>query len=451
MSIVYLIIGLLIGGIIGYLIASRKLSILKTNMELSGKHAEELKQVEISNWESQIATLRQEAKSLNDKIESLSSEKESLISEKTMTEANVKSLTEKLAQQKEEMTKLHEQFAAEFKNLANDILKTNSSDFKKMSEDSIKNLVNPLSDHLKEFREKVEKYYGDESNQRYSLKEAVEKLVKENQKISEDANNLANALKGESKTQGDWGEMILEDILQKSGLVEGEQFVRQDFIRDENGETLKGENGHKMQPDVIVMFPDKRKIIIDSKVSLKAYTEYATTNDDDMANLKLKEHIDSVRRHIDELSKKDYSTYMDEAPDFVMMFIPNEPAYYLALQADGNIWNYAYDKKVVLMNPTNLIMALRLALDLWRRNAQERNIMAIVKAGSDLYDKFVGFTEDFKSIGSALDKANNTYSDAMKKLTTGNGNIVKRVKDLENMGITPKKKIAINSSEEDLS
>jgi DNA recombination protein RmuC len=448
MEIVYLVVGLAVGIVLGWILASRKLAAMKSGMDMQQIHADELRQTDAHNFESQIVGLKAETSGLNELIVSLRCDNDTLKEEKIFAEAKVRSLTEKLDSQKAEIENLHKQFKDEFENLANRIFKENSLEFGELSAKNLKNLINPLGENISQFRNKVEQFYGDEAKQRFSLQQVIEKLVTENQRISEDANNLTNALKGESKTQGDWGEMILEDILQKSGLSEGEQFIRQDLIRDENGEAMKGEGGHKMQPDVIVLFPDKRKIIIDSKVSLTAYTEYATTSDEKIAKQKLKEHLESVTRHIDELSKKDYSAYMNEAPDFVMMFIPNEPAYSLAIQANNNLWNYAYDRKVVLMNPTNLIMALRLALDLWRRNAQEKNIMAIVKAGSDLYDKFVGFTENFKAIGKALDRANDTYGDAMKQLTTGSGNLVKRAETLKGMGITSKKSLSFNSEED---
>ena len=401
MELIYLIFGLLVGGVLGYLYASRQVAVLKSNMALQSKHADEVRAEDLRNFQLRMKELEAEQ------------EKNKVAEQKLLT--------------------------AQFENLANQILKSNSSEFKEMSANSLKVLLDPLNDKIKDFKEKVEKCYGDEAKERFSLQQEINKLIQENQKISVDANNLANALKGESKTQGDWGEMILSDILQKSGLKEGEQYFPQNTIRDENGELLKSENEQLMRPDMVVVYPGERKIIIDSKVSLTAYVDYVNAEDKNMEKQKLKEHLASIRKHIDELSAKDYSKYDVKTPEFVMMFIPNESAYYVAVKSDPNLWNYAYQKKVVLMNQTNLITALRLALDLWRRDAQEKNIMEIVKVGSDLYDKFVLFTENFSRVGDSLDKARQCYDDAFGQLSTGKGNLIGRAERLRGLGISPKK------------
>lgn len=401
MDILYLIIGIVVGGILGYLYASRQVAVIKSNMELQVRHAEEMREQEQQSFEKRVSEM---------KIEQ----------EKNRAE-----------QQK--------QLTLQFENMATQILKTNSAEFKEMSASSLKVLLDPLNERIKDFRDKVEKCYGDEAKERFSLQQEINKLIQENQKISVDANNLANALKGESKTQGDWGEMILADILQKSGLKEGEQYFPQNTLRDENGELIKSESEQSMRPDMVVVYPGNRKIIIDSKVSLTAFSDYVNAEDKETEKQKLKEHLSSVKKHIDELSAKDYSKYDDMSPEFVMMFIPNESAYYTALRADSNLWDYAYQKKVVLMNQTNLITALRLALDLWRRDAQEKNIQEIVKVGSDLYDKFAGFTENFSKIGDSLDRAQQSYKDAMGQLSTGKGNLIGKAEKLRGLGITPKK------------
>jgi len=401
MELIYLIFGLLVGGVLGYLYASRQVAVLKSNMALQSKHADEVRAEDLRNFQLRMKELEAEQ------------EKNKVAEQKLLT--------------------------AQFENLANQILKSNSSEFKEMSANSLKVLLDPLNDKIKDFKEKVEKCYGDEAKERFSLQQEINKLIQENQKISVDANNLANALKGESKTQGDWGEMILADILQKSGLKEGEQYFPQDTIRDENGELVKSDAEQLMRPDMVVVYPGERKIIIDSKVSLTAYVDYVNAEDKSTEKQKLKEHLASIKKHIDELSAKDYSKYDVKTPEFVMMFIPNESAYYVAVKSDPNLWNYAYQKKVVLMNQTNLITALRLALDLWRRDAQEKNIMEIVKVGSDLYDKFVLFTENFSKVGDSLDKARQCYDDALGQLSTGKGNLIGRAERLRGLGISPKK------------
>ena len=353
-------------------------------------------------------------------------------------EAENRVLEERLEAQKEQFNATMEQMKKEFKAIAGEALEKNSEMLNRQSQEKLSNILAPFNNDLKQFREKVENYYGEESRQRFSLQENIKSLVEANRNITREAVNLTNAITGtnNNKFQGDWGETILEQILENSGLIEGEQWEHQVTLRDETGSVAVNEETHRtMKPDVIVHFPGKRDIIIDSKVSLKAYMAYLSAEDDAARAIALKEHVASVRRHIDELAGKRYDKYNIHSLDYVMLFIPNEPSYFVAMEADNALWNYAYKKGIVLISPSNLISTLFVVNSLWTRERQQRDVQRIVDTANATYDKFVNFVDNFGKIETALEKAQEAYGEAFKQLKTGKGNISKRLGELKEMGL----------------
>ncbi len=362
------------------------------------------------------------------------------ISEIAQLKAQLQSKEELLIRQQEELLNMRNQLNKDFQVLANQILEEKTQRFTTTNKENIEAILKPLNEKLVEFKSKVEETYDKESKQRFSLEERIRELVALNNQISTDANNLTKALKGNNKIQGNWGEMILESILEKSGLKKGEEYYVQETIKDEFGRTIQSNEGNRMQPDIIVSYPGGRKIVIDSKVSLTAYVRYIEAETDEEKAVAEKEHILSVKQHIDELSKKSYQDYI-ESLDFVMMFIPTEPAYILAMQLDSNLWDYAYKKRILLISPTNLIASLKVVADLWKREYQSRNAQEIAKRGAMLYDKFVAFVDTLQDVGKNIERSQKSYDRAFSQLKDGNGNLIRQAEMLKELGIKSKKEL----------
>ncbi len=343
-----------------------------------------------------------------------------------------KYLKESLDRQKLELEDIGKKFSNEFKLLADQILEDKTQRFTKMNQENLDRLLKPLGENIQQFQKQVQEVYEKESKERFSLGNEVKQLRELNQTISQEAKNLTDALKGQAKTQGNWGEMILESILEKSGLVKGREYSVQESVKDSDGK--------RFQPDVILSYPDNRKVIIDSKVSLVAYERYSASSNKEDQDKALAEHLRSTRSHIDSLSSKSYQDMVGSL-DSVMMFIPIEPAYMVVMEADSDLWNYAYSRRVLLISPTNLIAALKLIYNLWQHEFQNRNAIEIANRGGLLYDKFVGFVENLTAIGENLHKAHTSYESAFNQLKEGKGNLISQATQLRELGVKAKKTI----------
>ncbi len=344
----------------------------------------------------------------------------------------------------EERDEREEMMRTQFKNLANDILRQNSIDFKAQNEQRLAEILDPLKTNLDEFRKTVTDTYSSEARERFSLTERIRELVELNNTISREARELSSALKGNTKVQGDWGEMVLESILEKSGLVKDEEYFVQ-ATTDDVGNPLQGNDGIKIRPDVLVKYPDGRYVVIDSKVSLTAFIDYVNADDETTRREAATRHVRSVKSHVEKLSRKSYHTHVggeDGKLDFVMMFIPNEPAYIAAMRLDASLWQEAYDRKVLIVSPTHLVSGLRLIAQLWSRDKVTRNAIKIAEEAGKMYDKFADFTADMEKIDKAISAARKAHEDAVRKLSSGTGNLVKRARDLHALGIKAQKQLA---------
>ena len=325
----------------------------------------------------------------------------------------------------------------EFENLANRILEEKSSKFTAQNKTNLEQLLGPLKTQIGEFKTRVEHVYNTETADRSALRQQIDSLKDLNQKINEEAKNLTLALKGDSKAQGNWGELILEKVLESSGLKKGTEYVVQNSLKTDEGKTVR--------PDVIINLPENKHFVIDSKVSLTAYEQYCSSENSEDQKLLLKEHIKSVRKHVDELADKKYhDLYQINAPDFVFMFVPVEPAFSLALRSDGSLFTDAFERKVILVTPTTLLATLRTVDQIWKQELQTRNALEIARKSGDLYDKFVMFYTSLEKVNSKLNETQTAFKDVFDDVKTGRGNLIKRVEDIKKLGIKASKELPPN-------
>ena len=436
-TLVYLLIGiasLVIGYILGSYIRQLKIKSSQSALQEQEKYLSQ----RIENYHQQLEKEKEEK-------ENLRSEKEHLGQKLARNEVDIENLQLRNKEQKEELTKIQEKFTKEFENLANKILEEKSSKFTKQNKENLENILNPLKEKIKTFEDKVEKTHKESIDYHAALRQQIFGLKELNEQMSREALNLTRALKGDSKMRGNWGELVLERVLEKSGLEKDREYtVQQSFIQ---------KDGSRVLPDVIINLPDGKKMVIDSKVSLTDYERYINSDEEEREG-HLKSHISSLKRHVDQLSAKKYEDlYEMESPDFVLMFVPIEPAFAIALNYDNNLYNKAFEQNIVIVTPTTLLATLRTIDSMWSNEKQQRNAIEIARQAGALYDKFTGFIEDLTKVGNKMDAAKDEYEDAMKKLYKGHGNLISRVENLKKMGAKAKKNIPeniIKRSEESL-
>ncbi len=427
MEIIFLIIGLIIGGLAAWFIASSKFKGESGRVEERSVILER----ERSTLENNLNSERQKVLELNSKLSALQSD--------------YNNLQQKLTEQKAEVEELQQKFTKEFENLANKIFKEKADEFSKQSKTNLSEILNPLKEKINEFQSKVEETNKESIDRFASLRQQLTSLKDMNQQITQEAKNLTEALKGQSKTQGNWGEFILESILEKSGLVKGREYVVQ--------ESLTSESGKRFQPDVIIKLPENKSIVVDSKVSLIGYEKYISEEDEHQKQLGLREHINSIRSHIKNLSGKNYQNlYQLESLDFVLMFMPIEPAFALAVQNDQAIFNDAFEMNIVIVSPSTLLATLRTISSIWRQENQNKNALEIARQSGDMLDKFTAFVEDLLTVGKGLISVKDNYDKAMNKLTDGRGNLISRAEKIKELGAKTSKSLPpaiLNRAKED--
>lgn len=442
MEILYLIIGLFGGGLVVFLFL--KLKGQKNKAELESKvlqkertllHERSEIEKEALIWKERFQTVKAEEE--NRKKEEVLLRDENKILAVRLEKAKVEylSLQEKLNTQKEELDGLQKKFTTEFENVANKILEKNSEKITQVNQKNISEVLNPLKEKIQLFEKKVEDTYQKGIKDQTDLKAELKKLYDLNSKISQEANNLTKALKGDVKKQGNWGEVVLERILERSGLNEGPQGYEKQF-------SDLTEEGKRIQPDIVINLPDNKHIIVDSKVSLLAYERAINAETEEERIRFTKEHLSSLRQHIKGLSDKHYQTASKlNSPDFVLLFIPIESSFGVAIQEDQELFSFAWDQKVVMVSPSTLLATLKTISSIWQQENQTKNAIEIARQGGALYDKFVGFIADMETIGKNLDTTRKTYDSALNKLHTGTGNLVTRAENIRKLGAKATKQL----------
>lgn len=441
MEWIFLLAGIVLGGLIGFLLVklSNKAKILEaekateTAVVNALKEKSELETAK-SVLESQLEAITRENENLLLKLENESRSR--VEAEKKVVVGNeaFQNLQERRTEERQQLEELEKKFQKEFENIANKILKKNTLEFNQSSTKNMSDLLNPLKEKLQNFEKKVEDTYKQGLKDQTDLKAELKKLHDLSLSLDKDARDLTRALKADTKKQGNWGEVILERVLERSGLIKDQEYYLQFSAKSEDGSTLR--------PDVVIRLPEEKHLVIDSKVSLTAYTEYTASENEIQRDAALKRHLDSMKKHVKELSEKNYSSLLGiNSPDFVLMFLPIEPAFGVAVQADNELFNFAWQRKVVIVSPTTLLATLRTVASIWKYEKQSQNALEIARRGGLLYDKFVSFVKDFEAVGTSLNRAGNIYQEAHKKLTSGRGDLITQAEQLKVMGVPTKKSL----------
>lgn len=447
------VFALVVGLVVGRLFFTPRSTSEKTESE-NKELKEQKNQLQNDNMElrEQRGRLQTEKESLQESLKKIENEKRDLKEERDNLTSQNRSLTEEkhkqeniniqLTEENKSLKSRESEVKEHVKLYARELLETTASDFKKTQNETMEDIVSPLKEKLEKFQEKIESQEKDRIEQTTDLKKELEKVFEFSEKLSDNAENLTKALKGDQKAQGNWGEMILRKVLESSGLREGEEFVEQSAQKDEEG--------NMQRPDFLIQLPDKKHLIIDSKVSLVAYEKFINAENEQDQSSFLKEHISSIKRHIEDLAKKHYHSSDDvNSPEFVFLFMGSEPALIVASKEDKGLFAYAWEKKIILVSPSLLLSSLKCAASVWNHERQNKNTQTIAKEAGKLYDKFVGFLESLEGIGRNIDEAKASYVKATERLSTGGGNLIGKVKKIKKLGIQTKKEIGSQWNTED--